>query len=40
MAAAARIAGLDRSQFFRMVKRQRIDLGGFNNRMLPNSQPN
>jgi DNA-binding NtrC family response regulator len=39
MAAAARIAGLDRSQFFRMVKRQRIDLGGFTNRMMSKPQP-
>lgn len=40
MAAAARIAGLDRSQFFRMVKRQQIDPSAFVGSSLAKTQPN
>jgi DNA-binding NtrC family response regulator len=40
MAAAARVAGMDRSQFFRMVKRQRIDPNAFTESSLLKTQPN
>ena len=40
MAAAARIAGMDRSQFFRMVKRQRLDPAAFGDAAMAKAQPN